>query len=124
MKRPKRTVAEISAELIKSLPQHPRHKDFLEAAITLLADDVKNAADPDAPVTEEEALAGARAEFETAVALLAFLPVDDCFHVVWASAAWSRTLKHYVLRAWEAEPGSYGSNPPVSHDPKPKPELH
>ncbi len=124
MKKPKRPATEITADFVKSLPRHPRHQDFLDAAIKLLADDVRTAADPDAPIAEEEAMAGARVEFETGIAALVFVPTDDCFHVVWSSAAWCRMLRPYVVKTWEAAPGVYGSNPPISHDPKLKPKFH
>jgi hypothetical protein len=124
MTKRKKTVAEKTADHLNTLPRHPRHQDFLNAAIKHLADDVRTAADPDAPVTEEEATAGARLEFETGIAALAFIPDDDCFHVVWSSAAWYRMLRPYVVKAWEAEPAAYGSNPPISHEPKRKPKLH
>lgn len=114
----KKKPAALTIDLIKSLPVHPRHHDFLNAAIKLLATAVMNEVSLEAPVTEEEAMAGARAEFQTGVAALAFIPDDDCFHFVWSSAAWSQTLKHYVVKAWEQEPGAYGSKPPVHHDPK------
>lgn len=125
MKRPKRPAAETTAALANALPRHPLRDAFLEAAARLLAADVRNAAEPEAPLTEEEALTGARSEFAAGLLAMAFDPAEDRFLVVWASPAWSRLLKPYLTNAWLQSPGTYGQQPPTSYDPKRNPSnLH
>lgn len=125
MKSPKRPAAEITAALANALPHHPLHDAFLDAAIRLLAADVRNAATAEAQLTDEEALSGARTEFATGLLAMAFNAAEDRFLVVWASPAWSRLLKPYLTNAWLQSPGTYGQQPPVSYDPKRNPSnLH
>ena len=118
MKHPKKSPSDKTLEYVASLPPHPRQADLLNAAIKHLADAVVSAAAPEAPVTQEEALEGARSEFETGLLAMIHSRDEDRFRIVWKSAAWARALKSFVQTAWESEPGAYGKHRPVHHDPK------
>lgn len=118
-KRPRSVEAQLRA--YSNIPLHPLQDDFIAAALRLLAHDVITAACVDAPVTEDEAMAGAKAEFDTGLVALVFVPEDRCFHAVWRSRAWGRLLKPYLYSAWLSAPGKYGERAPKSYDPKRNP---
>ena len=117
-KKAKPTLAETAAVYEKAFPPHPRQAELINAAVKLLTDDVTNAATADVPVTADDAMAGARAEFDTGLVALICPPKADHFFAIWSSPEWARMLKAYLKAAWASEPGAFGQCTPVNYDPK------
>ena len=124
MPRPKKNLPDKTRAFSDAFPPHPRQAAFLASAVKLLANTVASAATPDAPVTDDEAMASARMEFDSGLVALIFAPEEGHFHAVWRSASWARLLKPFVTAAWNSELGAYGRHDPANHEPKRKISNH
>jgi hypothetical protein len=118
MKSTKKPVVDV-VTLAYSNPKHPGHDDLIEASIRLLASAVQDAASPDQPVSETEALEGALAEFGVGLDALVFMPDEDRFVAIWHSPHWAQLLSPYIKAAWQSSPGKYGKHAPANREPKP-----
>lgn len=95
---------------------HPGQDAFLAATVTLRAQDL--ASTPNAPLSEDQAVALAGTEFDAALHALMFPPTESRFYFLWASAAEARLLIPYTQSAWESARGEYGERQPMHYDAK------
>jgi len=116
MTKRKQTVAERTAAFADLFPKHAYHDAFLDAAITLRAEDLAQAAltQADAALLEAARIHEvAKAEFRDALHAVFHSPTDGKFIFIWASAAQARELIHYTQQAWSAANGKYGEYEPL-----------
>lgn len=116
MKKPKQTVAQRTATLTKDFPKHPHRDAFLDAAITLRAEDL--ASQNVAPLEGGAAIRVAKAEFAAALHAVFFPPTDGRFIFCWASAEIAKLLVPYTQLAWSAANGKYGERAPIHFEAK------